>query len=134
LSGPDPSTSVHGPIKLIDRTTAAADADESVYSAAARNTPLSSFTAPAPQAGYWYAALSRDLTLKGEESVYRQDTAGTPPMGKVHNTGKFGFMAFPDGWSQGKFVFIVNENNTIYRRALTASPRRGTAVPPGLGG
>jgi type II secretory pathway pseudopilin PulG len=139
LLGPEPTTTPGAttkevPVMLIHQSVAAADADGNQIAAGGKNTPLSAYAAPAHKAGYWYAALHRDNTLKGEEAVYRQDTAGTPSMGKVHNTSKFGFMAFPDAWSQGKFVFIVNENNTIFRREMTAPARRGTAVPPGLGG
>ena len=90
---------------------------------------------PVPSAarkGYWFAALLTDATLKGTaEATYRMDTGGTPTMGKCHNESKFGFVAFPDSMSAGKFIFRVNENNTIFREAIL-STRVGTAVPPGL--
>ena len=55
-------------------------------------------------------------------------------MGSVHNTSKFGFVAFPDSDREGKYVFIVNENNTIFRQALTTKARMGTSWPPGRKG
>ena len=70
---------------------------------------------PIPFKGYLYRALDRDLEVKED---YRQDTGGKPAMGKVHNTSKFGFIAYPVKYGEtGKFSFMVNENNTIFRRA-----------------
>jgi len=118
------------PIRLIEIETAAADADPALVPAGGENMPL-----PVPSAarkGYWFAALLTDATLKGTaEATYRMDTGGTPTMGKCHNESKFGFVAFPDSMSAGKFIFRVNENNTIFREAIL-STRVGTAVPPGL--
>jgi hypothetical protein len=38
-------------------------------------------------------------------------------MGKVHHAGKFGFIAFPARFPEtGKYSFIVNENNTVFRQ------------------
>jgi type II secretory pathway pseudopilin PulG len=119
------------PIKLIELSVALADADQNFIPAGGENMLL-----PQPstaKAGYWYAALILDLTLKDtEEATYKRDTGGTPSMGKCHNTSKFGFSAVPDGSSSGKFVFVVNENNTIFRSAVTTPARLGSAVPPGL--
>jgi hypothetical protein len=95
--------------------------------------PLRSFGSPAAKAGYWYAALLRDQTLKDTpEATYKQDTGGTPTMGKCHNTSQFGFTAFPDSLITGKYRFVVNENNTIFRELLDGPPSKGTAVPPGI--
>jgi hypothetical protein len=85
--------------------------------------------------GYWYLALLTDHTLKGtSEMTYAVDTKGKPSMGSVHNTSKFGFMSFPDSSSSGKFLFIVNENNTIFRHAPIGDYRVGKDVPPGRKG
>jgi len=65
------------------------------------------------------------------DQTYKQDTSGQPTMGLCHNTSKFGFLAFPDSQSSGKFVFIVNENNTIFRSATTSVVKPSTATPPG---
>ena len=120
-------------IRLIEIDVAGADADPTLIPAGGENMMLQR-----PQdafAGYWYAALILDLTLKDtEEATYKQDTGGTPSMGKCHNTSKFGFCAVPDSDRQGKFVFIVNENNTIFRSAVTTPARMGSDVPPGLKG
>lgn len=121
------------PIKLIDLDVATADADPAVAPAGGENLPLTQFGPHTMRKGYWYVALIADNTLTGTaEATYRMDTGGTPAMGKVHNTSKFGFMAFPDSWSKGKYYFQVNENNTIFRQEK--SVRLGEAVPPGLKG
>jgi hypothetical protein len=120
-------------IKLIELSVASADADGAFYPAGGENLPLSTFSASAPKSGHWYVALTADLSVgKGPEGLYAQDTKGTPPMGRVHHTSAFGFIAFPDSSSTGKYVWMVNENNTIFRSAATGPCRQGTAVPPGL--
>jgi len=122
-----------GPLRLITREVAAADGDDTFYPAGGENLPLTQFAVPAPTAGYWFMALGRDLTLKDSpEGNYKQDTKGSPPMGAVHNTSKFGFAAFPETPRMGKFLFRVNENNTIFRWELDGPGRTGTSSPPGL--
>jgi type II secretory pathway pseudopilin PulG len=121
------------PIRLIELSVAAADADGIFFPAGGENMPLGSFASPSARKGYWYAALLTDQTLSGaSEMTYKTDTGGTPRMGAVHNTSKFGFVAFPDTDPAGKYLFRVNENNTIFREATTGSSRRGWATPPGL--
>jgi type II secretory pathway pseudopilin PulG len=120
-------------IKLIELEVAAADADGAFVPAGGENMPLGSFALPSAREGYWYAALVTDLSTAGTvEMTYKTDTGGTPRMGPVHNTSKFGFVAFPDTNGSGKYVFRVNENNTIFREATTGASRKGTAVPPGV--
>jgi type II secretory pathway pseudopilin PulG len=121
------------PIKLIELSIAGADADGTFIPAAGENIPVTQFMPFAAKSGYWYAAMLVDQSLKGSpEMSYKVDTGGTPRMGPVHNTSKFGFTAFPDTSSKGKFIFQVNENNTIFRWAVTGEPRTGNGVPPGL--
>jgi prepilin-type N-terminal cleavage/methylation domain-containing protein len=120
------------PIRLIELETAGADADPTVYSAAGENMALSAFAAPASRRGYWFAALETDLTLAGsEEAAYKCETGGPLPMGRVHNTSKFGFVGFPATPSSGDFVFLLNENNTVFRFQPAGLPS-SFASPPGL--
>jgi type II secretory pathway pseudopilin PulG len=122
-------------IKLIELEVAAADADGSLIPAGGENMLLASFATPSAKAGYWYAALIADHGQGAAKAEpYKVDTGGNPPMGKCHNESKFGFMAFPNSSGDGKYVFIVNENNTIFRLATTGACRLGTSVPPGLTG
>ena len=125
------NTTTDPSIKLIDLSVASADT-ESGTAGFGEYAALSTFAIPSAKAGYWYSALTNDMSVAGTpDQTYRQDTAGTPAMGSVHNTSKFGFLAFPDSLSSGKYVFIVNENNTIYRSATTGIVRPSTTTPPG---
>lgn len=119
-------------IKLIELSVASADSDTTT-TPTTEDVPLACFAVSSAKAGYWYIGLILDDTLSGTtESTYKLDTGGTPTMGTVHNTSKFGFLAYPDSQSAGKFVFIVNENNTIFRSATSGSVRPSATTPPGL--
>jgi prepilin-type N-terminal cleavage/methylation domain-containing protein len=118
-------------IKLIELSVASADTDPA-QPATTENVALTNFAVSSAKAGYWYHALINDLTLAGTaEQTYKLDTGGTPAMGSVHNTSKFGFMCFPDSQSAGKYVFIVNENNTIFRSATSGAVKTTVTNPPG---
>ena len=119
-------------IKLIELSVASADTDPATPAAGGENPDLTNFAVPSAKAGYWYQALLLDDTLAGSaEATYKLDTGGTPTMGTCHNTSKFGFLAFPDSQSAGKYVFIVNENNTIFRSATSGAVKAGATNPPG---
>jgi hypothetical protein len=133
VKGAEANNTMDPSIKLIELSVASADADGEFYSAGGENLPLSSFAVPSAKAGYWFAGLTADLSVeKASEGVYAQDTKGTPLMGRVHHTARFGFVAIPDSQAAGKYVFIVNENNTIFRTAATGPCKQGTEAPPGL--
>jgi hypothetical protein len=122
----------HLPLELITRSLAAADADGTFYPAGGENLPLSQFAVPAPSTGYWFLALATDRSASGSEMTYRQDTGGKPAMGSVHHRSKFGFAAFPDSPSFGTRLFIVNEDNCIFRHAPRKTVvRTGKDIPPG---
>ena len=55
-------------------------------------------------------------------------------MGNCHHLTKFGFVAFPDSLSANKYVFIINENNTIFRTVATTAVGSRSTNPPGLAG
>lgn len=99
--------------------------------AGGENVPLSSYAVSSAKAGYWYAALDSDLSLGRN---YRQDTGGDLPMGKCHNDSIFGFVTFPDSPSAGKYVYLLNQNNTVYRTVRRVPATRSRAGgAPGLG-
>ena len=105
-----------GPLKLIPREIAEADA-----------APLKPLVpTPVPFKGYLFRVLEVDRSEKDpKEQRYQQDTGGNPPMGKVHHTGKFGFIAYPARYGEtGSFSFMVNESNTVFRRAEDGSTVR----------
>jgi hypothetical protein len=69
-----------------------------------------------PCEGYLFAALEMDES-ETPPVAYRQES--DPKSGRVHNTDRFGFVAFPaEPGVTGRFVYIVNENCTIFRRDL----------------
>jgi prepilin-type N-terminal cleavage/methylation domain-containing protein len=118
-------------IKLIELSVASADGDTSTPTTN-EYLNITNFAVPSAKAGYWYQALVADDTLTGSlEMTYALDTGGVPTMGSVHNTSKFGFCSYPDSQSSGKYVFIVNENNTIFRSATTGAVRASVSSPPG---
>jgi prepilin-type N-terminal cleavage/methylation domain-containing protein len=120
-------------IKLIELSVASADADASVVPAGGECAALTTFAVPSAKAGYWYQALTLDNAFTGSpEATYKLDTVGTPTMGSCHNTSKFGFAAFPDSQSAGKYVYMVNENNTIFRSATSGAVKTTTTNPPGV--
>jgi len=125
---------VDPPIRLIDLSLASADVDGTVAPAGGENMPVTAFGVTSAKAGYWYAAMTADNNYGGAEATYKTDTLGIPNMGSTHHYTKFGVMAIPDSTVFGKFVYIVNEANTIYRSSTTGPVRLGTSTPPGLTG
>jgi type IV pilus assembly protein PilA len=120
-------------IKLIELSIASADADGTTFAGTGEICNLSTFAVPSAKAGYWYQALITDDAMAGTvECTYKTDTGGTPVMGSCHNTSKFGFLTFPDSQSAGKYCFVVNENNTIFRSATSGAVKTGTSNPPGV--
>jgi prepilin-type N-terminal cleavage/methylation domain-containing protein len=133
IPGNTPNSTTDPSIKLIELSIAAADTDPALPAAANENIALTNFAVPSAKAGYWYMALASDNTLAGSpEAIYKQDTGGTPVMGSVHNVDKFGFLAYPNSSSSGKYVFIVNENNTIFRSATSSTIKPASTNPPGI--
>lgn len=122
------------PLKLIDLSIAAADADGVTCPAGGENMDVTQFGVVANKGGYWYAALTIDNNHTGPEASYKQDTGGILAMGSVHNINKYAFISFPESASFGKYVFIVNENGAVFRSAMTTEVRQGTAIPPGATG
>jgi prepilin-type N-terminal cleavage/methylation domain-containing protein len=124
---------VDPPIKLIELSIASADGYGTLVPAGTECMALSNFAVSSAKAGYWYQALIGDSAMTGTtEFTYALDTGGTPIMGSCHNTSKFGFIAYPDSQSAGKYCFVVNENNTIFRSATSGAVKNGTSNPPGL--
>ena len=90
-------------IKLIELSTAAADDRPT--------TNLTKYAAMSPRRGYWYRAIRH----------VDEDPGALDP-------DRFAFCAFPDTPSAGRYLYIVDENNTLYR--AEAKGRRGIDVFP----
>ncbi|HUR39420.1 MAG TPA: DUF2950 family protein [Planctomycetota bacterium] len=71
---------------------------------------------PIPYRGYYYEALRLDNSTT-PPTAYAQDTDKTS--GKVHNLERFGFVAYPADSGGGKYYYMINENNSIFRAAAT---------------
>ena len=90
-------------LKLIELSVAAAD-DRPVLD-------LSPYAVRSPKAGYWFRAIRH---------------ADEDP--KALDPNRFAYCAFPDNPSAGKYLFIVDENNTVFRS--DANGRRGIEIYP----
>ena len=133
VKGAEANRTTDPSIKLIELSAACADLDGVWVSAGGENVPMSKFAPSSAKAGYWFTALKSDLSAPfGPDASYLQDTSGTPPMGRVHHLTRFGFVALPDSEPSGKYAFLLNENNTLFRRAMTGPWKQGTETPPGI--
>jgi hypothetical protein len=83
------------PIKLIELSVALADGHPV--------TAIEKFGTRGPKAGFWYRALA----FKGE----------TTP-----NPDRFAACSFPVNVSAGRWMFIISEENVIYRKPFNGSP------------
>jgi len=90
-------------IKLIELSVACADDRP--------KTDIHKYSILAPKAGYWYRAIRHS----------DEDPKALDP-------NRFAYCAFPDSPKAGKYIFIVDENNTIFRSL--ADGRRGIEVFP----
>jgi prepilin-type N-terminal cleavage/methylation domain-containing protein len=133
-SGAILGTTGDDPIKLIELSMAGAEA-QTLTAAAGEYSAINTFCVQGVKAGHWFQSLRSDLSDAVPES-YLTDTNGAPPPGVganlTHHAQKFGFMAWPDSLAVGAFALIINENHTVYRRALTASLRPSLLLPPGI--
>ncbi len=125
------------PIKLIDIAIAGADASPGgVGIAGGHLAPISRFTNTTVKAGYWYCHLTGYWQPLSANSwvgtTYRTNTGGVT-MGSVHHHSAFGFLAYPDRYkSSGNQIFLINEDNVVLKRVLTASIKPTSAIPPGI--
>jgi type II secretory pathway pseudopilin PulG len=104
-------------LRLIERSIAEAD-----------TCPIRGLCWPyVSRAGYFYSALEADDSVTDGDNTYFQDTGGNRRMGDVHHQTRFGFSAYPESARYGKYTFMVNENNTIFR--VDTKARRITRWP-----
>ena len=87
---------------------------------------VNSYVIPAPKAGYWYMALLSDSSPT-TAVIYVNSTDGGSTS---HNTSIFGMAAYPDSMSSGRQVFVINEGNTMFKRAVISNIKGAVANPP----
>ena len=107
------------PNKLIEISIASADIDDdgSLYA-----SDITSFATIGPKAGYWYQVLISDASSGTAVAYGSAGGSGGGATGNNFNNSAFGFLAFPDVFpNSGKVAFIINENNTQFKRQMTAT-------------
>ena len=121
------------PLKLIDISLSGADsAPRGTAAAPIAGDQVNNlfFSVTAPKASFWFVAFEQD-----ELGVpYAQETLGIAPFTNqpwFHRT-KFAFLAYPENYSAGRQVFVINEAHSIFRRAVIGNVRpTGATAPPG---
>ena len=119
-------------VKLIELSIAAADGTNKgdMTPDTASNQPgskvITTYNRSAPKAGYWYYALLSDAST-GTAADYKINTDGG---GANHNASAFAFGAYPDSFSAGRNMFLINEGNTMFKRQVLNNVRAGTGNPP----
>lgn len=108
-------------IKLIELSVAGADASTIAPAGGNANDGAVNGTAalanPQPKAGYWYLALQHDAS---STVVVNYNTSTVNGGAARYNSSAFGFTAWPDSYSSGRTVFVINEGNTMFKRATIA--------------
>ncbi len=101
-------------LKLIELSIAGADfAPLEDGAAGGEYAGIERYATPGPKAGYHFA-------------VMEGNAQGKPYHAGTHrNEREFGFSAFPATRSSGKSTFILNEDNTIFKRPSDFSPVDG---------
>ncbi len=126
--------SITDTLRLIDLGMAAADSALTTVTGP-HCVAITAPTITAPKAGFWYQALVSDMRDTPESYLTNtQGTAidGSPVSAAAYHLTKFGFIAYPDAMTTGRFAYILCENNTVLRSALTASIKASAGSPPGL--
>jgi hypothetical protein len=107
-------------LKLIEIAVAAADArpllplEQDGQPAAAPQTKYKAVGNQAPKAGYWFSAIEK-RPFRGEIVKYDE--------GNGRCRSGFGFCAYPAEYGpKGKFTYIINEDNSVYRKDTGGKP------------
>ncbi|HLF95102.1 MAG TPA: DUF2950 family protein [Planctomycetota bacterium] len=112
------------PIRLIEQSVATADAKPCVpldkagtlaANAKEHASKLVALGKPAAKAGYWFAAIERYEDDKGSGAKYDE--------GNGRNSSMFGLCSYPAEYGKaGKSTFILNEDNTIWKKDTGGKP------------
>ena len=117
-------------IKLLDTPLAAADGrtDQALYG----NLEFaSSIGSGRPKRGYVFRALHNEVT-GGTVTTLLYDTDGAGQFyGPCHDCDRFGYIAFPTSLAAGRSIYVVNEDNSIWKYLLPAAYTATFAVSEG---
>jgi uncharacterized membrane protein YkoI len=107
-------------IKLLEPAVVAADGrtDQAVYG----NVEFaSSIGNGRMKRGYLFRALHNEET-GGVATTLLNDTDGAGQFyGSCHDCDRFGFIAFPASLKTGRAIYVVNEDNTVWKYVLPAA-------------
>jgi len=119
-AAPADSATASNMIKLLEPSLAGADGrtDQGLYG----NVEFSgSIVTGSVKAGYSFRALHNEVT-GGAATTLLNDTDGASQFyGLCHDADRFAFVAFPSSLNSGKLMFVVNEDNTIWKYNLPAT-------------
>ena len=119
------------PIRLVELTLAAADSNPSGAGAAAASgvhVAISTYMRVSPKAGFWYVAMTTDP----EGQPYQAATQGIPPLDQPwYNLTRFGFLCYPDTPTVAQYLYVLNENHVVYKRAIVSGVKPPGTLPPG---
>lgn len=107
-------------IKLLEPSLAAADGrtDQSLYGNVDFGASIVNGRA---KRGYVFRALHNEET-GGTATTLLNDTDGAAQFyGSCHDSDRFGFIAFPTSLTSGRAIFVVNEDNTVWKYVLPAA-------------
>ncbi len=113
---PVDSTAIGTILKLIEPSIAGADG-ASLSASYGNVTFAASIVSGNTKAGYLYRSFASEDEGSGATTL-RGDTDGAGLYGPVHDRNRFAFVAAPESISAGKLLFIVNEDNSIWKYNL----------------
>lgn len=118
---PGDSASSELAIKLIEPGLAGADGEFTNPATYSKVTVAASIVLFSPKSGYYFRVCEQEQVGTTDVDI-QLDTDGTGFYGAdTHDFGRYAYMAFPVARGNGTFVFMVNEDNTIYRVPVSAT-------------
>jgi prepilin-type N-terminal cleavage/methylation domain-containing protein len=127
---PADSTSAANVIKLLEPSLAGADGmtQQALYGNVDFTNSIVNGTV---KAGYAFRALGFEDSGAGPTDLTTDTDGAGQFYGDCHDADRFAFIAFPISLNSGKLMFVVNEDNTIWKFNL---PATYTAVFTGASG
>jgi prepilin-type N-terminal cleavage/methylation domain-containing protein len=117
---PADSATASNIIKLLEPSLAGADGrtDHALYGNVEFGPAIVNGS---PKAGYIFRALHNEVT-GGSSTPLLNDTDGASQFyGLCHDVDRFAFISFPQSLNSGKLLFVVNEDNTIWKYNLPST-------------
>jgi prepilin-type N-terminal cleavage/methylation domain-containing protein len=119
-AAPADSSTATNHVRLLEPSLAGADgrSDQALYGNIEFGPAIVNGS---PKAGYIFRALHNEVT-GGTSTPLLNDTDGAGQFyGNCHDVDRFAFICFPSSLNSGKLLFIVNEDNTIWKYNLPST-------------